>query len=157
MCAAVWWRHVRRRCGGAAAWRRRVPGVWREVRQWERGRERVSVCLFVTLCHLSKYSCIVVRCESPRVWVSSSLLLLRFSKTVTGPLGRHSNYWAERICFPVPKEKLLFLLTNEKRIASWFFCFCLLLFFRSWNVGEKLCSRSRSPCGGRSSIGHSVG
>ena len=34
--------------------------------------------------------------------------LLRFSKTVTGPLGRHSNYWAERIRFLFPKEKLLF-------------------------------------------------
>ena len=33
-------------------------------RQWERGWERVGVCLFVTFSHLSKYSCIVVRCES---------------------------------------------------------------------------------------------
>ena len=108
MCAVGCWRHVLRRGGGAAAAAPRGARVWREVRQWERGRERVSVCLFVTLCHLSKYSCIVVRCESPRVWVSSSLLLLRFSKTVTGPLGRHSNYWAERIRFLFPKEKLLF-------------------------------------------------
>lgn len=59
-CAAAWWR----RGGGGAEGR---LGLAREVRQWERGRERVSVCLFVTLCHLSKYSCIIVCCESPRV------------------------------------------------------------------------------------------
>ena len=75
MCAVDCWRHVLRRCGSAAVAAPMGARVWREVRQWERGRERVSVCLFVTLCHLSKYSCIVVRCESPRVWVSSSLLL----------------------------------------------------------------------------------
>ena len=55
-CAAAWWR----RGGGGAEGRH---GLAREVRQWERGRERVSVCLFVTLCYLSKYSCIVVRCD----------------------------------------------------------------------------------------------
>ena len=59
-CAAAWWR-----CGGGGADGRQ--GLAREVRQWERGRERVSVCLFVTLCHLSKYSCIIVCCESLRV------------------------------------------------------------------------------------------
>ena len=33
------------------------------MRQWERGRERgVSVCLFVTFCHCSKYAFTVVRC-----------------------------------------------------------------------------------------------
>ena len=91
MCAVDCWRHVLQRCGSAAVAAPMGARVWREVRQWERGRERVSVCLFVTLCHLSKYSCIIVRCESLRVWVSSSLLLLRFSKTVTGPLGRHTS------------------------------------------------------------------
>ena len=40
-CAAAWWR----RGGGGAEGRH---GLAREVRQWERGRERVSVCLFVT-------------------------------------------------------------------------------------------------------------
>ena len=59
-CAAAWWR---RGSGGAEG----RQGLAREVHQWERGRERVSVCLFVTLCHLSKYSCIIVCCESLRV------------------------------------------------------------------------------------------
>ena len=114
MCAVGCWRHVLRRGGGAAVAAPMGDRVWREVRQWERGRERVSVCLFVTLCHLSKYSCIIVRCESLRVWVSSSLLLLRFSKTVIGPLGRHSNYWAERICFPVSEREAAVPLDERK-------------------------------------------
>ena len=51
--------------GGAAAARRRrrwaAAGVG-AMRQWERGWERgVSVCLFVTICHCSKYAFIVVR------------------------------------------------------------------------------------------------
>ena len=68
MCAVGCWRHVLRRGGGAArGGAEGRQGLAREVRQWERGRERVSVCLFVTLCHLSKYSCIIVWCESLRV------------------------------------------------------------------------------------------
>ena len=46
------------RCGGSR-WARGFGAM----RQWERGRERgVSVCLFVTFCHCSKYAFTVVRC-----------------------------------------------------------------------------------------------
>ena len=69
-----------RRCVVVAAARRRWARGFGAGRQWERGRERVSVCLFVTFSHLSKYSCIVVRCESLRVWVSSTLLFFGSAK-----------------------------------------------------------------------------
>ena len=46
------------RCGGGR-WARGFGAM----RQWERERERgVSVCLFVTFCHCSKYAFTVVRC-----------------------------------------------------------------------------------------------
>lgn len=80
------------------------------AREWERGWERMFVYVFLWLVAISVNiltSLFVVSLS--RVWVSSSLLLLRFSKTVIGPLGRHSNYWAERIRFLFPKEKLLCL------------------------------------------------
>jgi hypothetical protein len=53
------------------------------------------VCLFVTFSHLSKYFCIVVRCESLRAslvpLVSSTLLFFGSCETVYGPFGRHTR------------------------------------------------------------------
>jgi hypothetical protein len=44
------------------------------MRQWERGRERVSVCLFVTFSHLSKYASplfvVSVAHVTPMLWRS---------------------------------------------------------------------------------------
>ena len=74
------------RCGGSR-WAQRFGAM----RQWERGWERgVSVCLFVTFCHCSKYAFIVVRCQ--RLGGVGFLLtaLLGFCETVFGPFGRHT-------------------------------------------------------------------
>ena len=70
-----------------------VKGRRRAVaREWERGWERMFVYVFLWLVAISVNiltSLFVVSLS--RVWVSSSLLLLRFSKTVIGPLGRHTS------------------------------------------------------------------
>ena len=100
------------RCGGSR-WARRFGAM----RQWERGWERgVSVCLFVTFCHCSKYAFIVVRCQ--RLGGVGFLLtaLLGFCETVFGPFGRHSYNWAARTC--------LFLVRKRSGLA----CVVLNLF-----------------------------
>ena len=97
-------------CGarGVGAARRAAAGEregFGAGRQWERGWERVSVCLFVTFSHGSKYAFIVVRCQRLEGVGFLLTALLRFCETVNGPFGRHSYNWAARTCFPSCKRE----------------------------------------------------
>ncbi len=92
MCVfeCAWWATAR----GVGAARRAAAGEREGVgagRQWERGWERVSVCLFVTFSHGSKYAFIVVRCQRLEGVGFLLTALLRFCETVNGPFGRHNN------------------------------------------------------------------
>ena len=83
-------------CGarGVGAARRAAAGEregFGAGRQWERGWERVSVCLFVTFSHGSKYAFIVVRCQRLEGVGFLLTALLRFCETVNGPFGRHTG------------------------------------------------------------------
>ena len=97
-------------CGarGVGAARRAAAGEregFGAGRQWERGWERVSVYLFVTFSHGSKYAFIVVRCQRLEGVGFLLTALLRFCETVNGPFGRHSYNWAARTCFPFSPKR----------------------------------------------------
>ena len=107
------------------------------AREWERGWERMFVYVFLWLVAISVNiltSLFVVSLS--RVWVSSSLLLLRFSKTVIGPLGRHSNYWAERIRFLV-SEREASVSRDEQKTG----CFVVLLLLPASFLPNLKCRR----------------